>query len=62
MKKKILSLMLAIYFMLPCVFMLSACDNENPSDPPETSAIVYTVTESEWEVNFNITKEFLFKL
>lgn len=58
MKKKFISFILAI--MMPCVFMLSACDKEHPtnppSNPPESPAVVYTVTESEWEVNFNITK------
>lgn len=52
MKKKFLSLLLVICFMLPCAVVLTSC-GENP---PESSAIVYTVTESEWEVNFNITK------
>lgn len=46
MKKKFLSFVFAICLMLPCLCMLTAC---NP-------AIVYTVTESQWEVNFNITK------
>lgn len=56
MKNKILSFMLAICLILPCVFMLSACDKEPPATPPENPAVVYTVTESEWEINFNITK------
>lgn len=56
MKKKILSFMLAIFLMLPCACMLSACDKEPPTNPPDTPAVVYTVTENEWEINFNITK------
>ena len=57
MKKKLLSFMLAICLMMPCAFMLSACDKETtPDNPPEAPAVVYTVTESEWEINFNITK------
>lgn len=56
MKNKFLSFILVICLMMPCVFMLSACDEEPPTNPPETPATVYTVTESEWEINFNITK------
>lgn len=48
MKNKFLCFILAICLMIPCVFMLTACETE-----PQT---VYTVTESEWEINFNITK------
>lgn len=47
MKRKILSFILALCFVLPCMFMFNACGD---------SAIVYTVTEAEWEINFNITK------
>ena len=54
MKKKILSFVLALCFMIPCAFMLSACDQDPPTDPPGTT--IYTVTENEWEINFNITK------
>lgn len=49
MKKKLLSLVLAVCLIVPCTFALSACDNAN-------SSTVYTVSESEWEINFNITK------
>ena len=51
MKKKLFSFILAMSFILPCAFVLSACKktSKNPS-------VVYTVTESEWEINFNITK------
>lgn len=56
MKKKFLSFVLALCFMMPCAFMLSACGKEPPANSPENPAIVYTVTESEWEINFNITK------
>ena len=52
MKKKFLSLVLTLCSIMPCIFMLSACTKETPSNPPT----VYTVTESEWETNFNITK------
>lgn len=56
MKKKFLSFMLAICMVIPCVFALTACGKEPPANPPENPAVVYTVTESEWEINFNITK------
>ena len=56
MKKKILSFILALCFMMPCAFMLTACDKEPPANQPSNPATVYTVTESEWEINFNITK------
>lgn len=51
MKKKLLSFIVAICMVLPCLFVFSAC-GQKPSDP----AIVCTVTEAEWEINFNITK------
>ena len=47
MKKRILSLVLALCLVVPCVCAVSAC---------KSGATVYTVTESEWEINFNITK------
>ena len=56
MKKKFLGFMLAMCFTLPCVFMFGACDNSSSTNPPETQGDVYTVTEAEWEINFNITK------
>jgi len=56
MKKKFLSFVLTLCLMMPCAFMLSACDKKTPANPPETPATVYTVTENEWEINFNITK------
>ena len=51
MKHKILSLVLALFMVIPCAFMLSAC-KEQSNDP----TTVYTVTEDEWKVNFNLTK------
>lgn len=53
MKHKILSLILAIFMAIPCVFALSAC-KEQPDD--SSASTVYTVTEDEWKVNFNLTK------
>ena len=47
MKRKILSFILALCFVMPCMFIFNACGD---------SATVYTVTEAEWEINFNITK------
>jgi hypothetical protein len=45
--------MSAIRFLLPCVLVLCACGKtKNPSN----SGTVYTVTESQWELNFDITK------
>ena len=52
MKRKVLSLILAICLALPCVLTLGACNKE----PSANTGTVYTVTESEWEINFNITK------
>ena len=51
MKKKFLSFILAMSFILPCTFILSAC-GKSSKDP----STVYTVTESQWEINFDITK------
>ena len=49
MKKKLLSLVLAICLIIPCALGLVACDD----NPPVT---VYTVTKAEWEINLNLTK------
>lgn len=38
------------------LFMLSACGEEPPTVPPESSEVIYTVTESEWKANLNLTK------
>lgn len=46
MKKRLLSFVLAICLIIPCAFVFSACSGK----------AVYTVSESEWELNFNITK------
>ena len=51
MNKKFISFMLALCLMMSCVFALSACGKD-----PQTTPAVYTVTESEWEINFDITK------
>ncbi len=57
MKKKFLSFVLAICMIIPCTFALTACDkNSSPANPPENPAVVYTVTEDEWKINFNLTK------
>ena len=37
MQKKFLSFILVIFFILPCVFMLSACGNEPPAGIPSNS-------------------------
>ena len=55
MKKKILSYILVLCFMLSSSIVLTACENPPPADPPPAE-VVYTVTESQWEINFNITK------
>ena len=56
MKKKLLCFLLAVCLILPCAFSFTACkDPETPENPPEPQT-VYTVTEEEWEINFNITK------
>ena len=55
MKKKFLSFILALIMVIPCVSMLSACLQDPPPEGPPTGA-VYTVTEDEWKINFNLTK------
>lgn len=50
MKKKILSFILAICLIVPCAFLATACKNN------DDSAVVYTVSEDEWETNFKITQ------
>ena len=52
MKKTLLSIILTICFVIPCTFSLTACTKDGGSD----GEVVYTVSEAEWEVNFNITK------
>ena len=51
MKKKFLSFVLAVCMLIPCAIFSTACT----TNPPE--ADTYTVTEAEWKVNFNLTKE-----
>lgn len=51
MKKKFLSFILAICLIVPCAVLATACKIEG-----DGNATIYTVTEDEWEVNFNITK------
>ena len=54
MKKKFLCFLSVICLMASCLFTFNACDTpETPNDPQGN---VYTVTEAEWEINFNITK------
>lgn len=55
MNKKFLSFILAIVMVVSCTSVLSACQQDPPPEDPPTGA-VYTVTEEEWEINFNITK------
>lgn len=54
MKKKFLSLILSICLMIPCAFALAACKDNPPDNPPAT--ITYTVSETQWDINFNLTK------
>ena len=54
MKRKFLSFILAVIMVISCMSVLSACTQTPPAEPP-TSA-VYTVTEQEWKINFNLTK------
>ncbi len=57
MIKKILSFICATCIIIPCVFMFSACKNDdNNNEDAGGSTVVYTVNESEWETNFKITK------
>lgn len=57
MKKKFLSLILAICLIVPCAFLATACKNSDDKNKnPDTSAVVYTVSEDEWETNFKITQ------
>ncbi|MBE7087154.1 MAG: hypothetical protein E7369_02500 [Clostridiales bacterium] len=49
--KKFISLLLAICICLSMGVMFTAC---NETDPDNTT--VYTVTEDEWKINFNLTK------
>ncbi len=49
MKKRLLSFILAICLIVPCVVSLTAC-TETEGD------VVYTVTEAQWKINFNLTK------
>ena len=49
--KRFLSILLAICFVIPCALSLTACAKDGGDGD-----IVYTVSEEEWEVNFNITK------
>ena len=51
MKKNLLSIALAFNLITSSAFILSACNKPDPED-----TIIYTVTESQWETNFNITK------
>ena len=51
--KKILSFLLVLCFGFSVGMFFAACD-QNP--PPPTTTEVYTVTESEWKTNFNLTK------
>ena len=54
MKKKFLCFLSVICLMASCLFTFNACDTpETPNDPQGN---VYTVTEAEWELNFDITK------
>lgn len=57
MKKKFLSLILAMCLIVPCAFLATACKNSDDKNKnPDTSAVVYTVSEDEWETNFKITQ------
>lgn len=59
MKSKLLSFILAICLIIPCTFIFAACgegDPNVPETPTPSTETVYTVSESEWEINFNITK------
>lgn len=57
MKKKILTFILAICVICPCAFLVTACKNGNDkNEEPDDTAVVYTVSEEEWETNFKIAQ------
>lgn len=51
MKRKVLSLILAICLTIPCAIAFTACANN------DSKTAKYTVTELEWKTNLNLTKE-----
>ena len=53
MKRRILSFILAMLMVIPCAINLTACKKEEDGG---NGNVVYTVSEQEWEINFNITK------
>ncbi|MBO7218636.1 MAG: hypothetical protein J6V40_01515, partial [Clostridia bacterium] len=50
MKKKILSLMLSLLFILPCAFVLAAC-GETP--PPDSIDEIDKLSAAEWNALLN---------
>lgn len=57
MKKKILTFILAICVICPCAFLVTACNNGgDKNEGSDNGAVVYTVSEEEWETNFKITQ------
>ncbi len=53
MKRRILSFILAMLMVIPCAINLTACKKEEDGG---NGNAVYTVSEAEWDINFNITK------